>query len=179
MVNHNQTLFGSGKTANWLAPSQHRYCWARKWLIFYLLVMVLKNKTELHSKILQNYANMYQYVTSLVRNGVECRRAILWPCNWERLQVSYKHVCVNYLHVASPVYQKVIQHAHTHPHTHSFTESFYFLSLYFHLSFNTNSSGEWKFQILLNQKDINRKHVISRQKKGLKDTKVRKANLAS
>ena len=93
-------------------------------------------------------------------------------------RLGYKHVCVNYLHVASPDYQKVIQHTHTHPHTHSFTESFYFFSLYFHLSFNKNSSGEWKFQILLNQKNINHKHIISRQKKGLEDTKVRKANIA-
>ena len=87
--------------------------------------------------------------------------------------------------MASPDYQKVIQHTHTHPHTHSFTESFYFFSLYFHLSFNTDeykrrmkvSSTESNHE-LLNQKDINHKHVISRQKKGLEDTKVRKANIA-
>jgi len=71
-------------------------------------------------------------------------------------RLGYKHVCVNYLHVASHdyQYQEVIQHTHTHIHTlaHSLTESFYFFSLNSHLSFNTNSSGEWKFQILLNQK---------------------------
>ena len=48
--------------------------------------------------------------------------------------------------------------AHTHTlthiewHTHSLTKSFYFYSLNSHLSFNTNSSGLWKLQILLNQK---------------------------
>ena len=36
--------------------------------------------------------------------------------------------------------------------THTLTKSFSFFSLNSHLSFNTNSSGEWKFQILLNQK---------------------------
>ena len=69
-------------------------------------------------------------------------------------RLGYKQVCVNDLHVASHDYQDVIQYTdtHTHPHTHSLRESFYFFSLNFHLSFNTNSSGEWKFQILLNQK---------------------------
>ena len=34
-------------------------------------------------------------------------------------RLGYKHVCVNYLHVASPdyQYQEVIQHTHTHIHT--------------------------------------------------------------
>ena len=34
-------------------------------------------------------------------------------------RLGYKHVCVNYLHVASHdyQYQKVIQHTHTHIHT--------------------------------------------------------------
>ena len=34
-------------------------------------------------------------------------------------RLGYKHVCVNYLHVASHdyQYQEVIQHTHTHPHT--------------------------------------------------------------
>ena len=44
-------------------------------------------------------------------------------------RLGYKHVCVNYLHVASPDYQKVIQHTHTHPDTHSFTESVILLFL--------------------------------------------------
>ena len=35
--------------------------------------------------------------------------------NGSRLR--YKHVCVNYLHVASHDYQEVIQHIHTHIHT--------------------------------------------------------------
>ena len=69
-----------------------------------------------------------------------------------RMLAGYKHVGVNYLHVVSQDYQEVIQHTYTRPHTHSVTESFYFFSLNIHLSFNTNSSGEWKFQILLNQK---------------------------
>ena len=34
-------------------------------------------------------------------------------------RLGYKHVCVNYLHVASPDYQKVILHTHTPTHTHS------------------------------------------------------------
>ena len=42
-------------------------------------------------------------------------------------RLGYKHVCVNYLHVASHdyQYQEVIQHTHTHthPHTHSLTHS--------------------------------------------------------
>ena len=33
-------------------------------------------------------------------------------------RLGYKHVCVNYLHVASHDYQKLIQHTHTHTHTH-------------------------------------------------------------
>ena len=33
-------------------------------------------------------------------------------------RLGYKHVCVNYLHVASHDYQEVIQHTHTHPLTH-------------------------------------------------------------
>ncbi len=41
-------------------------------------------------------------------------------------RLGYKHVCVNYLHVASHDYQEMIQHSHKHPHTHSLTESFYF-----------------------------------------------------
>ena len=70
-------------------------------------------------------------------------------------RLGYKHVCVNYLHVASHDYQEVIQTTHTHTHTHMLTHSqnhSIFFSLNSHLSFNTNSSGEWKFQILLDQK---------------------------
>ena len=70
-------------------------------------------------------------------------------------RLGYKHVCVNYLHVASHAYQyqEVIQHTHwhTHIHTHSQNRSIFF-SLNSHLTFNSNSSVEWKFQILLNQK---------------------------
>ena len=38
-------------------------------------------------------------------------------------RLGYKHVCVNYLHVASHdyQYQEVIQYIHTHPHTRSLT----------------------------------------------------------
>ena len=60
-IKHHNHCLGLERQCKLLAPSQHKYCWARKWLIFYLLVMVLKNKTDLHSNILQNYANMYQY----------------------------------------------------------------------------------------------------------------------
>ena len=49
-------------------------------------------------------------------------------------RLGYKHVCVNYLYVASHDYhcitqyhyQEVIQHTHTQPHTHSLTKSFSF-----------------------------------------------------
>ena len=36
-------------------------------------------------------------------------------------RLGYKHVCVNYLHVASHdyQYQNVVQQTHTHPHTRS------------------------------------------------------------
>ena len=40
-------------------------------------------------------------------------------------RLGYKHVCVNYLHVASHVYQyqEVIQHTHTHTSTHTHTHT--------------------------------------------------------
>ena len=40
-------------------------------------------------------------------------------------RLGYKHVCVNYLHVASHdyQYQEVIQHTHTHTYTHTHTRS--------------------------------------------------------
>ena len=92
-------------------------------------------------------------------------------------RLGYKHVCVNYLHVASHDYQKVIQHTHTHthPHTHSLTESFYFFSLYFHSTRIQVENDSSKYYWI---KNISHKHVISRQKKGLEGTKVRKANIA-
>ena len=34
-------------------------------------------------------------------------------------RLGYKHVSVNYLHMASHDYQEVIQRAHTHTHTHT------------------------------------------------------------
>ena len=37
-------------------------------------------------------------------------------------RLGYKHVCVNYLHVASHDYQEVIQHTHTHTSTHPLTQ---------------------------------------------------------
>ena len=39
-------------------------------------------------------------------------------------RLGYKHVCVNYLHVASHdyQYQEVIQHTHKHIHTLALTE---------------------------------------------------------
>ena len=72
-------------------------------------------------------------------------------------RLGYKHVCVNYLHVASDDYHCISirkwssTHTHTHPHTRSQNRSIFF-SLNSHLSFNMNLSGEGKFQILLNQK---------------------------
>ena len=41
-------------------------------------------------------------------------------------RLGYKHVCINYLHVASRDYQEVIQHTDTqkpHPHTDSLNRS--------------------------------------------------------
>ena len=77
-------------------------------------------------------------------------------------RLGYEHVCGNYLHMASHDYQKAIQH--THPHTHSLIESFYFFLLNFHLSLNINSSGEWKFQILLSQKHKQTKEGVRKHK---------------
>ena len=90
-------------------------------------------------------------------------------------RLGYEHVCGNYLHMASHDYQEVIQHTHTHPHTHSLTESFYFFSLNSHLSFNTNSSGEWKFQIL-NQKHMSQAcHIHKQTKEGVRRHKGSKS----
>ena len=85
-----------------LAPSQHKYCWARKWLIFYLLVMILKNKTDLHLKILQNYANMYQYnacsllwvLTELEAGTASCES----PCSCMFRVIFYVPVFVMFSH---------------------------------------------------------------------------------
>ena len=68
-------------------------------------------------------------------------------------RLGYKHVCVSYLHLASHVYQyqEVIRHTDTHTRSLTHIIILFFLAQ-LHLSFNTNSSGEWKFQILLNQK---------------------------
>ena len=44
-------------------------------------------------------------------------------------KLGYKHVCVNYLHVASHDYQKVIQHTDTHTSTHSLAHKIVLLSL--------------------------------------------------
>ena len=60
-------------------------------------------------------------------------------------RLGYKHVCVNYLHVASHDYQhqEVIQHTHTHPHTrlHTHRIVLFFLAQLPPL-FYMNSSGE-------------------------------------
>ena len=82
-------------------------------------------------------------------------------------RLGYKQICVNYLHVASHDYHFCISiwkwsstHTHRHLHTRSLTHRIFlgFFSLNSHLSFNMNSSGEWKFQILLNQKHQSQAH---------------------
>ena len=60
-------------------------------------------------------------------------------------RLGYKHICVNYLHVASHDYQEVMQHTHkqTYTLTHEIVLFFlFFFSISSHLSFNTNSTGE-------------------------------------
>ena len=57
-------------------------------------------------------------------------------------RLGYKHVCVNYLHVAYLMNITVSGNGPAHTHTHSLTKSFCFFSLNSHLSFNKNSSGE-------------------------------------
>ena len=113
--------------------------------------------------VLWDWTHIHTCVTSLVCEGIKCRWVILWPpqlrtTNENTSRLGYKHVCINYLHVASHDYHSITKWSstHTHPHTHwvihSQNRSIFFLSLNSHLSFNINSSGEWKFQILLNQK---------------------------
>ena len=57
-------------------------------------------------EVFQIYFYLY-CVTSVVREEIKCRGAE----NVSRL--GYKHICVNYLHVASHDYEEVIQHTHT------------------------------------------------------------------
>ena len=103
------------------------------------------------------------YVTFLVREKFKRRRTILWPRDWERQQVGL-WTCLRLLLVRSFIPwingNWVIQHTRTHPPTHSLTEAFYFFSLNFQLTFNTNSSGEWKLQILLNQKHVSHNEFL-------------------
>ena len=91
-------------------------------------------------------------------------------------RLGYKHVCVNYLHVASHDYQEVIQHTdtHTHPHTHSLTESFYLILVKLPPLFQHKFKRRMKVPNIIESKT----HVINRQKMGFESTKVRKANIA-
>ena len=114
-----------------------------------------------------------------MREGIKCRRAILWPpqLTENASRLGYKHVCVNYLHVASHDYQEVIQHTDTHIHT--LTKSFnFFLTqlppLFQHAGIQAENESCKYYWI----KNISHKHIISRQKKGLEGTKVWKANIA-
>ena len=45
-------------------------------------------------------------------------------------RLGYKHVCVNYLHVASRDYQEVIQHPHTPTHSLTHKIVLFFLLLF-------------------------------------------------
>ena len=80
-------------------------------------------------------------VTSLVREGIKCCRAILWPPQLRTLALRLGYDVTD-LHMASHDYQEVIQHTHTLIHTlpHSQNRSIFF-SLKSHLSFSANSSG--------------------------------------
>ena len=66
--------------------------------------------------------------------------------NENNSRLGYKHVSINYLHVASHDCHLSVSgdpaHTHTHICTHLLTVSFYFFSLNSHLSFNMNSSGD-------------------------------------
>ena len=90
------------------------------------------------------------------------------------IRLGYKNVCVNDLHVASHVYQEVIQHTDTHPHTHSQNRSTFFgakLPPLFQREF------KWRMKAP-NIIESSHKHVINRQKMGFESAKVRKANIA-
>ena len=93
-------------------------------------------------------------------------------------RLGYKHVCVHYLHVASHdyQYQEVIQHTYTHLLTHSQNHSIF--SRLTPTSLSTQIQVENESSKYYWIKNISHKHVISRQKKGLEGTKVRKASIA-
>ena len=94
-------------------------------------------------------------------------------------RLGYKHIGVNYLHVASRDHQEVIQHTHTHTATHSLTHKIVlFFSRSTPISLSTRIQVENESSKYCSNKNISHKHVISRQKKGLEGTKVRKANIA-
>ena len=92
-------------------------------------------------------------------------------------RLGYKHVCVNYLHVASHdyQYQEVIQHTYTHPHSQNL---FLFFSRSTPTSLSTQIQVENESSKYYLIKNISHKHVINRRKKGLEGTKVQKANIA-
>ena len=89
-------------------------------------------------------------------------------------KLGYKHVCVNYLHMASHdyQYQEVMQHIHTLTHR---------IVLFFlaQLPLLFQHEFKWRMKVpnIIESKTCH-KHVISRQKKGFEDTKVQKANIA-
>ena len=87
-------------------------------------------------------------------------------------RLGYKHVYINYLHVASHDYEKVIQHTHTSTQNHSIFSCSTPTSLSTQIQAENESSKYYWI------KTISHMHVISRQKKGLEGTKVWKANIA-
>ena len=122
------------------------YCTCRFFFSFFFHSLY----QSFRSKICSFWGDRY-YVTCLVREGIKCRQAgdSVSTATENVSRLGYKHICVNYLHVAShdyDSYEKVIQHtdSETHTSTHSLTESltelFYFFSLNSRLSFNTNSN---------------------------------------
>ena len=100
-------------------------------------------------------------VTTLVCEGIKCCRAILWP---PKLRMQPRRLAGSVIDMSVfitctwhlvTIRKWSSTHTDTHPHSHSLTKSFCFflaqLPPLFQHEFKI-SSGEWKFQILLNQK---------------------------
>ena len=126
--------------------------------------------------VLWDWTHIHTCVTSLVCEGIKCCWVILWPpqlrtTNENTSRLGYKHVCINYLHVASHDYHSITKWSstHTHPHTHSLTKSFYFFSHSTPTSLSTWIQVENESSKYYWIKNRGHKHVISRQKKGLED----------